>query len=83
MSARPSGVSFVTTRPVAILMVFLAAVVFGAFSYGRLPVTLMPELSYPTLTVRTEYTGAAPQEAEENVTRLLEEARGVVAQLAR
>ena len=47
--------AFIVDRPVAILMVFLAAVVFGYFSYGRLPVTLMPELSYPTLTVRTEY----------------------------
>jgi len=54
-------ISFVTRRPVAILMVFLAAVVFGYFSYGRLPVTLMPELGYPTLTVRTEYPGAAPE----------------------
>ena len=35
--------SFTTSRPVAVLMVFLAAVVFGFFSYGRLPVTLMPE----------------------------------------
>ena len=36
--------SFTTRRPVAILMVFVAAVVFGYFSYGRLPVTLMPEI---------------------------------------
>ncbi|GIT05974.1 MAG: hypothetical protein CM1200mP29_13850 [Verrucomicrobiota bacterium] len=42
-------------------MVFLAAVVFGYFSLGQLPVTLMPEMSYPTLTVRTEYPGAAPE----------------------
>ena len=44
--------SFITTRPVAILMVFLATVVFGYLSLGRLPLTLMPELTYPTLTVR-------------------------------
>lgn len=37
--------SFMTARPVAITMVFVAAMVFGFFSYGRLPVTLMPELS--------------------------------------
>jgi HAE1 family hydrophobic/amphiphilic exporter-1 len=70
-------------RPVAILMVTLAAVVFGFFSYRRLPVELMPDISYPSLTVRTEYNGAAPQEVEENVTRLLEEALGVVGGLVR
>jgi len=75
--------SFVTRRPVAILMVFLAAVVFGYFSYGRLPVTLMPELSYPTLTVRTEYPGAAPEEVENDITRPVEEALGVIGGLRR
>ncbi len=75
--------SFVTTRPVAITMVFVAAVVFGFFSYGRLPVTLMPELSYPTITVRTEYPGAAPEEVENDVSRPIEEALGVVGGLRR
>jgi HAE1 family hydrophobic/amphiphilic exporter-1 len=74
---------FVTQRPVAVLMIFLAAVVFGAFSYERLPVTLMPELSYPTLTVRTEYPGAAPEEVENDVSRPIEEALGVVGGLRR
>jgi HAE1 family hydrophobic/amphiphilic exporter-1 len=75
--------SFITRRPVAITMVFVAAVVFGYFSYGRLPVTLMPELSYPTITVRTEYPGAAPEEVENDVSRPVEEALGVVGGLRR
>ena len=70
--------NFTTDRPVAVLMVFLAAVVFGYFSLGQLPVTLMPEMSYPTLTVRTEYPGAAPEEDENDVSRRIEEALGVV-----
>ena len=75
--------SFATSRPVAVLMVFLAAVVFGFFSYGRLPVTLMPEMTYPTLTVRTEYAGAAPEEVENDISRPVEEALGVVSGLRR
>ena len=75
--------SFSTSRPVAVLMVFLAAVVFGAFSYGRLPITLMPELSYPTLTVRTEYPGSAPEEVENDISRPIEEALGVIGDLTR
>jgi len=75
--------SFLVDRPVAILMVFLATVVFGFFSFLRLPVSLMPELSYPTLTVRTEYPGAAPEEVENDVSRPIEEALGVVGGLRR
>ena len=75
--------SFTTGRPVAILMLFLAAVVFGYFSFAKLPLTLMPELTYPTLTVRTEYAGAAPEEVENDISRPLEEALGVIGGLRR
>lgn len=64
-------------------MVFIAAVVFGFFSFQRLPVALMPELSYPTLTVRTEYPGAAPEEVENEISRPVEEALGVINGLSR
>lgn len=63
----------VVARPVAMTMVFLAAVVFGLVSYQRLPVELMPDISYPTITVRTAYEGAAPQEVEAQVSRPVEE----------
>ena len=59
-------------------MVFLSAVVFGFFSFKRLPVNLMPELNYPTLTVRTEFPGAAPEEVENEISRPIEEALGVI-----
>ena len=75
--------SFVTHRPVAVSMVFLAAVVFGLLSYQGLAVTLMPELAYPTLTVRTEYPGAAPEEVENDISRRIEEQLGVVGGLRR
>jgi hydrophobic/amphiphilic exporter-1 (mainly G- bacteria), HAE1 family len=78
MNPPPHRANFSTDRPVAVLMVFLAAVVFGYFSLGRLPVTLMPEMSYPTLTVRTEYPGAAPEEVENDISRRIEEQLGVI-----
>ncbi|MBX3745812.1 MAG: efflux RND transporter permease subunit [Verrucomicrobiae bacterium] len=81
-AARPPR-HFTTHRPVAVLMVFTAAVVFGFFSFQRLPVTLMPELTYPSLTVRTEYPGAAPEEVENEISRPIEEALGVLGGLNR
>src|SRR5690606_5206161 len=55
-----------------------AVMVFGAFSIRLLPANLMPDISYPKLTVRTEYPGAAPAEVENNIARPLEEMLGVV-----
>ena len=83
MSASRQLRAFFTERPVAVLMVFAAAVLFGYFSYERLPLTLMPELTYPTLTVRTEYPGAAPEEVENDISRPIEEALGVIGGLAK
>ncbi|MCS1409179.1 MAG: Multidrug resistance protein MdtB [Verrucomicrobia subdivision 3 bacterium] len=81
METEKSTPNFTTDRPVAVLMVFLAAVVFGYFSLGQLPVTLMPEMSYPTLTVRTVYPGAAPEEVENDISQPIEEQLGVVSGL--
>ncbi|MEM6457007.1 MAG: efflux RND transporter permease subunit, partial [Acidobacteriota bacterium] len=75
--------SFTTSRPVAVFVMVLAAGVFGYFSLEQLPMALMPELSYPTLTVRTEYPGAAPEEVENDISRPIEEALGVVPGLNR
>jgi len=49
-------------RPVTVAMMFLTLVVFGWRSYQNLPINLMPDISYPSLTVRTEYEGAAPED---------------------
>ncbi len=69
---------FAIRRPVTITMIVITAVVFGILSYRLLPINMMPEITYPSLTVRTEYPGAAPEEVENVVTRPLEQALGVV-----
>ncbi|HET9483061.1 MAG TPA: efflux RND transporter permease subunit [Xanthomonadales bacterium] len=67
-----------TRRRVTIAMVTLTFVLFGLIALSDLKVNLLPDLSYPTLTVRTEYTGAAPVEVENLITEPVEEALGVV-----
>lgn len=88
MSNRPrhfraddSFYAFTVKRPVAILMVVLAVAVFGAVSYERLALTLMPNMSYPTLTVRTMYPGTAPEEMESVISRPLEQQLGIIPKL--
>lgn len=53
-------VDIAVKRPVAVSMFTFAVLLFGMVSLGRLSVNLLPDLSYPTLTIRTDYTGAAP-----------------------
>jgi HAE1 family hydrophobic/amphiphilic exporter-1 len=65
-------------RRVTIAMFTLAIILFGAVSFFRLKVNLLPELTYPTLTVRTEYPGAAPAEIENLISKPVEEVLGVV-----
>ncbi len=74
-------VEFSTRRRVTIAMITVTMVLFGLISLGSLKVNLLPDLSYPTLTVRTEYTGAAPSEIETLITEPVEEAVGVVKNL--
>jgi len=65
-------------RPVTVWMFTLAILLFGMVSVGRLAVNLLPDLSYPSLTVRTTYVGAAPAEVEQLVSKPVEEALGIV-----
>ncbi len=61
-------------RPVFITMVMVALVVVGMIAYSRLAVDLFPDVSMPTLTVRTAYSGAGPEIIESQVTKPMEEA---------
>ncbi len=72
---------FTTKRPVAITMIVIGILVFGWISYSQLSLNLMPDITYPSLTVRTEFPGTAPEEVETSVSRPVEEALGVVTNL--
>ncbi|MFQ5844531.1 MAG: efflux RND transporter permease subunit [Planctomycetota bacterium] len=59
-------------RPVAVTMVVASVFVFGLISYDRLDLSLLPRLSYPTLTVRTEMEGVGPRDVDQRITEVLE-----------
>ena len=61
-------------RPVATLMFYVAIILLGFISLRQLSVDLLPEISYPRLSVVTEYRGVAPEEIETLITEPLEAA---------
>jgi len=71
-------IEIATERRVTIVMFTVAVVLFGMVSLSRLKVNLLPDISYPTVTIRTELTGAAPVEVENLLTKPIEEAVGVI-----
>jgi HAE1 family hydrophobic/amphiphilic exporter-1 len=64
---------FAIRRPITIYMATAVAVLLGGISFMRLPVDLMPDIEYPTITVATEYSGVAPEEIETLITRPIEQ----------
>ncbi len=59
-------------------MVILLVLILGSVSLMRLPIDLMPDITSPTLTIRTLYENASPEEIEELITRPIEEAMSAV-----
>ena len=65
-------------RPVTMFMLSLTVLLLGAISLTRLPVDLLPDVSYPSLTVRVGYAGVGPVEIEELIVRPLEQSLAAV-----
>ncbi len=76
-------VEFSLKRRVTVSMAAVAMVIFGLVSFTRLPMNLLPDISYPTLTVETRFPGAAPGEVETLLSRPVEEVVGIVAGVQR
>ncbi len=66
-------------NPVLAVMVMLAFVVLGLFSYQRLSLDQFPNIDFPTVVVSIDYPGASPEIVEAEVTRKIEEAVNTIA----
>ncbi|NQV16933.1 MAG: efflux RND transporter permease subunit [Armatimonadetes bacterium] len=65
-------------RPILTFIIFLIIIILGVVSFTRLPIDLMPEITYPTISVSASYGNVGPQEIEEQITRPIEEAIAAV-----
>jgi HAE1 family hydrophobic/amphiphilic exporter-1 len=69
---------FSVKHPIFTVMLTLIVIVLGAVSFSRLPIDLMPDITYPTLSIQTSYENATPEEIEELITRPVEGALSAV-----
>ena len=64
-------IKFLIHRPIAVLMTFLAILLLGLVASGRLPVSLMPDIDIPEITVQVNRPGESARQIEEGVLRSL------------
>ncbi|MBI2423535.1 MAG: efflux RND transporter permease subunit [Candidatus Hydrogenedentes bacterium] len=70
-------------RPITTVMFYLGVIVISVVALLQLPIDLMPDVSFPTISVVVEYPGAGPEEVETLLAKPLEEALGSVANVMR
>jgi len=70
-------------NPVFAAMLMLCLAVLGLFSYKRLTVEAMPDVTFPSVAITTPYPGATPEVVETEVSRKIEEAMNTLAGVKR
>jgi HAE1 family hydrophobic/amphiphilic exporter-1 len=59
-------------NPISRFMVALAIVILGIIAFSNLAIDLFPDISYPIISIVTEYPGASPEDVEISITRPIE-----------
>ncbi len=60
-------VRFLLARPIAVLMTFMALIVFSFIVFRSLPISLLPPIDVPQIVVKVNYPNASPEAIEQNV----------------
>ena len=60
---------FCVKRPIFISMVSWIGLILGGVALSDLPVDLMPDITYPGVTIVTTYEDASPEEVEELISK--------------
>lgn len=62
-------IKFLLRRPIAVLMVFLACIIIGIITYNTLPVSLLPDIAIPEITVQVTGDNMSARELENTVVK--------------
>src|SRR3989339_103557 len=71
------------TRPLFTISLYLIFLIVGYYSFSRLPLDFLPNISIPTLTIITPYPGAGPEDIETSVSKVIEDAVATVPNIDR
>ncbi len=65
-------------QPVLVTMLMVLALVLGLLAYAALPVDLLPDISFPTISVTVALPGAGPAEMADQVAKPIEDGMGTL-----
>ncbi|MBU1075831.1 MAG: efflux RND transporter permease subunit, partial [Spirochaetes bacterium] len=65
-------------RPVLTSVVFILILLIGVISLINLPIELLPDMTFPYISVITSYEGTGPEEIESSITKIIEGAVSTV-----
>lgn len=68
-------------RPILISMGLIALVMFGLIAYFNMPLSLLPSIKTPYITVQTIYAGASPEVIENSITKKIEDSVSAISDL--
>jgi HAE1 family hydrophobic/amphiphilic exporter-1 len=68
-------------HPVFATMIMVAIMVFGVYSYQRLPIEQLPDVDFPVVAVVVSYPGASPEAVEADIVEPIENAVNTIAGL--
>src|SRR6188508_2143939 len=68
-------------HPVFATMIMVAILVFGVYSYQRLPIEQLPDVDFPVVAVVVSYPGASPEAVEADIVDPIEKAVNTIAGL--
>ena len=66
--------AFFIGRPVATTLLTIGIALSGAFAFGLLPVSPLPQVDFPTISVQATMPGASPDNMASSVASPLEKA---------
>lgn len=71
-------ISFCVSKPITVLMTWLAVLIFGIIGLKSAKITLLPEIAFPRVSIITSYQNASPEEIENLITKPLTDSIGTV-----
>jgi HAE1 family hydrophobic/amphiphilic exporter-1 len=63
---------FVLKKPISTLMLYIIIVILSVLSLTKIPISLVPNLDYPKLSVIAYWPDASPEEVESHITSPIE-----------
>lgn len=64
-------IKFLIQRPIAVLMAFTACFIIGVVTYSTLPISLLPDIAIPEITVQVSSANTSARELENTIVKPL------------